>query len=120
MKQFFRVGNIETEQGLWYDTEGRFTGLIHDKFDFCQHNKLKMDFDSELTGFMSAVDSFEGLFSWFPIKDMEKLHKVNYRVHIYETSNFKFYERFQHDVINQKESKLIKVLTPEEYLKYTK
>lgn len=29
-KMFFRVCNPETEQGLWYDFKGNFTGFIHE------------------------------------------------------------------------------------------
>jgi hypothetical protein len=47
-KLFYRVCHKDTLQGLWYDYKGLFTGKIHNEFDFCTHNKLKMDFDSHL------------------------------------------------------------------------
>ena len=42
MTKFYRVCNISTKQGLWYDTQGEFTGLIHGDFNFCLNNQLKM------------------------------------------------------------------------------
>ena len=48
-KIFYRVANNQTEQGLWYDFAGNFTGLIHSKFDFCLNTKLPMPFDKEIT-----------------------------------------------------------------------
>ena len=66
-----------------------------------------MDFDDELKGYLSATDSLETLYEWFPKEDILNLQKVGYFIHIYETDDFKFYERFQHLVINQSKSKLI-------------
>ncbi len=37
---FFRVSHENTEQGLWYDFDGHFTGLIHSRFSFCQNHEL--------------------------------------------------------------------------------
>ena len=31
MKRFYRVSNVETQQGLWYNFNGEFTGLIHNE-----------------------------------------------------------------------------------------
>lgn len=112
-KRFYRVCNTNTQQGLWYNFQGEFTGLIHEKFDFCLHNKLAMDFDPELVGYLSATDSLENLFNWFPIEDILKLQKHGYTIHVYETDDYKFYDKFQHIVINQNKSILIeKILLP--------
>ena len=107
MKEFYRVCNIETQQGLWYQFDGNFTGLIHDKFNFCLHKDLKMDYDEELVGWLSATESLSILYQWFPKDDIIKLQEHNYFIHLYETEEFKFYDRFQHQVINQSKSKLI-------------
>jgi IS1 family transposase len=107
MKTFYRVSNTNTQQGLWYNFDGNFTGLIHNKFNFCTHKDLKMDFDETLVGYLSATDSLDTLYEWFPKEDILKLQKHGYYIHIYETDDFKFYEKFQHLVINQSKSKLI-------------
>jgi hypothetical protein len=108
MKTFYRVCNTETQQGLWYSFQGEFTGFIHDRFSFCKNKDLKMDFDEELRGYLSATDSFEDLFNWFTKEDIKTLQESNYFIHEYETKDYKFYDRFQHFVINQENSKLIK------------
>jgi hypothetical protein len=61
MKTFYRVCNPKTEQGLWYDFKGKFTGLIHDEFNFCSNSSLAMPFDEELIGWLSATDSLDEL-----------------------------------------------------------
>lgn len=110
MKTFYRVCNPETEQGLWYDFKGNFTGLIHNEFNFCKNTELKMDFDEELVGYLSATDSLEVLYNWFTKEDILKLQEKGWFIHVYETDDFKFYEKFQHQVINQTKSKIISKL----------
>lgn len=111
MKTFYRVCNTKTQQSLWYDFSGQFTGLIHDKFNFCVNTTLKMDFDPELSGYLSATDSLESLYHWFPKEDILALQKHDYFIHVYQTNDFKFYERFQHLVINQSKSLLLNTIT---------
>lgn len=64
-KQFYRVTNLETKEGLWYNLKGEFSGIIQNKFTFCKNKDLNMDFDDNFLGYMSAVDSLDLLFLWF-------------------------------------------------------
>lgn len=107
-KKFYRVCNTETKQGLWYAYNGLFTGLIHKDFVFCQNNSLVMDFDSELVGWLSATDSLEDLYRWFTESDIINLQKFGWYIHEFEAENYKFYERFQHIIIEQASSKVIR------------
>lgn len=108
MKKFYRVCNTSTKQGLWYDYKGIFTGLIHKDFDFCLNSKLEMDYDPELSGYISVTDEYDTLFKWFSKEDILKLQKYGYCIHVYESEDYKFYDRFQHYVINQNNCKLLK------------
>ncbi len=110
-KVFYRVCNTETQQGLWYNFKGRFTGLIHNEFNFCEHNKLEMEFDPLLKGYLSSAESLEGLYFWFPQEDILKLQEHGFKIHEYESTDYWFYDRFQHMVINQEEAKLLRVIT---------
>jgi len=101
MKTFYRVCSIDSLQGLWYDFDGNFTGLIHDKFNFCANHELRMDFDPELVGWLSAVEELEHLWQWFSKDDVKKLQEHGYYIYQFEASQHKFYERFQHLVIKQ-------------------
>lgn len=103
-KTFFRVCNRETLQGLWYAFDGEFTGLIHNEFSFCLNTKLEMDFDPELVGWLSATDSLETLYNWFTEEDILKLQEKGWFIHEFEATDYKFYERFQHLIINQETS----------------
>lgn len=107
MKEFYRVCNSDTQQGLWYHFNGEFTGLIHDTFSFCKNNQLEMDFDSELVGFLSATDSLESLYYWFPKEDIIKLQEHGWFIHKYHSEDYKFYDKFQHLVIHQEKSILV-------------
>lgn len=111
MKTFYRVCHEDTKQGLWYDYTGEFTGLIHNRFDFCANSKLEMDFDSELVGFLSATEDLESLYTWFTENDILHMQSHGFFIHQYETDDFKFYERFQHWVISQNNSTLISKIT---------
>lgn len=103
MRKFYRIGT-DRQEGLWYDKKGNFTGLIHDKFNFCLNSELKMPFDRELIGWLSVADSLGHLYQWFTREDILKLQEYGYHILEYEATDFKFYEPFQHNVINQKTS----------------
>jgi hypothetical protein len=119
-KTYYRVCHVDTLQGLWYDYKGDFTGFIHDKFNFCKNNELKMEFDEEIVGWLSATDSLETLFHWFTMEDIKELQNHGWFIHMFETEDVKFYERFQHLIIKQETSKVVGVLDIHEYLKNEK
>lgn len=106
VKKFYRIANLETKQGLWYDTDGNFTGLIHTKFDFCKNKDLPMPFDENVIGWLSATDTLEDLFNWFTVQDIEKLQEYGYFITIYEATDYRFYHN--HWVINQNTSLIVK------------
>ena len=107
---FYRVCHENTLRGLWYDYNGNFTGIIHTEFNFCKNNEMKMDFDIELVGWLSATESLDDLFKWFPISDILKLQEEGWYLHKFIATDVKFYDRFQHMVINQETSKPIEKL----------
>jgi hypothetical protein len=108
--KYYRVCHKDTHQGLWYDYKGGFTGLIHDKFNFCKNNQLRMDFDEEIVGWLSATDSLDTLFHWFTKEDIIALQEHGWFIHEFEASDVKFYERFQHVIIKQETSKVLSIL----------
>jgi hypothetical protein len=107
MKRFYRVSNTKTQQGLWYDFTGNFTGHIHKSFNFCQNSALAMDFDESIVGYLSATPELESLFHWFSKEDIAKLQQWGYYIHVYESDDYWFYEKFQHYVIKQDTAVLI-------------
>jgi len=106
-KKFYRVSHVNTQQGLWYNMNGIFTGLIHNEFNFCKNNSLAMDFDDTIVGYLSATPTLDELFNWFTKEDITKLQEHDYYIHVYESDDYKFYDRFQHFVINKESSKLL-------------
>jgi len=107
-KKFYRVCNVDSKQGLWYNFDGTFTGMIHNEFSFCQNSELKMDFDPTLVGWLSTCDTIEGVWQWFTQEDVLKLQEMGWYLHEFEATQYRFYDRFQHHVINQKTSKIIR------------
>lgn len=110
-KSFYRIANHTTYQGLWYDFNGNFTGLIHNELNFCKNSELQMPFDEELVGWLSATETLEELYNWFSIEDIKELQNKGWKIYKYEASNYKFYDTFQHYVISQETSKLLEQIT---------
>jgi hypothetical protein len=100
-KTFYRVSHQDTHQGLWYNFDGKFTGLIHDAFSFCKNTELKMDFDQSIVGYLSATPELDALYHWFTKEDILKLQEHGFYIHKYESSDYWFYEKFQHFVIHR-------------------
>lgn len=109
-KTYYRVCNKETLQGLWYAFNGEFTGLIHTNFSFCKNKELQMEFDEEIVGWLSATDSLETLYHWFTEDDIKRLQEHGWFIHEFEADDVKFYERFQHTIIKQDSSKVIRII----------
>jgi len=107
---FYRLSNQNTEQGLWYDFKGNFTGLIHDKFNFCKNKDLQMPFDPELVGWLSATETLEELYVWFSKEEIKALEKYGYVVSVYSATEYKYHNN--HWAIKQKSSKLVKCILP--------
>ena len=103
---FYRVSNIHTNQGLWYDHYGKFTGLIHSKFNFCTNSTLEMPYDKNVLGFLSTTGSLDALYTWFNEEDIRKLQEFGYFIHEYKAENYRFYNN--HWIINQDSSILTK------------
>ena len=108
-KLFYRVANHKTQQGLWYDFNGNFTGFIHDKFKFCTNNKLPMLYDKNIVGWLSATETLDELFNWFTEKDIEQLEKHGYTIALYEASEYKYNNN--HWLIKQNSSILVQCVS---------
>ena len=60
-KLFYRIGS-DIDEGLWYDNNGKFTGLIYTKYNWCSASQLEMPFDDKIIGYISVADSLEHLY----------------------------------------------------------
>lgn len=101
-KLFYRIG--DKEQGLWYHPNGEFTGMVHQVFNWCRASILEMPFDEQLVGYLSVADSLEHLYQWFSKEELIKLQTFGFQIYEYAATDYKFYDRYQHNVINQKTS----------------
>ena len=110
MKKYYRICHRETLQGLWYDFNGNFTGLIHDKFTFCMNTKLEMEFDETIVGWLSAVEKLHELFQWFSHDDIRQLQKHGWFIHEFEADEVMFYDRFKHLVIKQDNARVLRII----------
>jgi len=99
-KFFYRVGTESTE-GLWYNKEGKHTGLIHREFNWLSASSLIMPYEPELVGYISVADSLEHLYSWFTKSEILKLQEVGFSIYEYIAEDYKFYDLYKHNVINQ-------------------
>lgn len=101
-KKYYRLAHIKTGQGLWYNSQGEFTGLIHNEFNFCKNNSLPMPFDPKIVGWLSAVETLEDLFNWFPKEDILILENYGYFITEYRAKKVRKYKN--HLIICQKTS----------------
>lgn len=108
---FYRVANNKTKQGLWYDVDGNYTGLIHNEFNFCTNSDLPMPFDKDLCGWLSATDKLETLYHWFTKEDILELQRHSYYITLYKAFDSKEYKN--HWIINQQSSIIV-----DEYILY--
>jgi hypothetical protein len=106
---FYRVG-VDTAEGLWYTPQGKFTGKIHDEYSWLGASALEMPFDEEVVGYLSVADSMEHLYEWFTKDEIIKLQKEGFKVFEYEASDWKFYEPYQHNLINEKTSVIKRII----------
>lgn len=100
---FYRVG-VDTADGLWYTPEGVFTGKIHTEYNWLGASELEMPYDNEVKGYLSVADSIEHLFKWFTEEEIIRLQELGFSVYEYEATDWKFYEMYQHNLINQQTS----------------
>lgn len=104
-KVYYRIANNETKQGVWYDQQGNFTGLIHTKFNFCKNTELQMPYDEDIKGWLSATETLEELYEWFPKQDILILQNYGYFITAYHADHVKLYKN--HLVIEQNTSKVL-------------
>ena len=99
-KFFYRVGTDSTE-GLWYNKEGVHTGLIHREFSWLGASSLVMPYETDLVGYLSVAYSLEHLYFWFTRDEILKLQEVGFFIYEYIAEDYKFYDLYKHNVINQ-------------------
>lgn len=69
-----------------------------------------MDFDPEIVGWLSATESLDTLYNWFTKDDIKQLQSHGWFIHEFEAIDVKFYERFQHQIIKQDTSKVLRII----------
>lgn len=101
-KFFYRVeSDSDSIEGLWYNKEGVFTGLIHTEFKWLGASSLQMPYEPELVGYISVANSLEHLYDWFTRDEILKLQEIGFSICEYIADDFKFYDLYKHNVINQ-------------------
>lgn len=88
MTTLFRVENLTTLHGLWYNDDGTFTEYIK-KMDGAQSADLPMGFDPEFRrdgNWVSACDNLPDMKNWFSSKDLSHLSEVGYGLYAYEVT----------------------------------
>lgn len=107
---FYRVCKPDNQRGLWYSEKGEFTGDIHE-MDNLKNSQLRMRYDLDVTGYLSCTETIDILFNWFSREVILELQVLGYQIHVYESEDYKWYERFSHYLIKQETAKVIGILT---------
>lgn len=102
-RYFYRIGHPTI--GLWYSKDGEFTGFIHtEQFNWIGVSVLNMPFEEQLVGWISAADSLDHLYQWFTKEEILALQLKGYVIEEWIATDYKFYELYQHNVINKETS----------------
>lgn len=89
--QLYRIENLETMQGMWYDKNGKFNPFIEQltegiskSLPMEEHERYGKD------GFrwFSGCDNIEDMQVWFSSKDALELSESNYQLFMYTVNNF--------------------------------
>jgi hypothetical protein len=104
-RYFVRITHAKTKQGVWYDFDGNFTGLIHTKYSFCKSSNLQMPYCEDTVGWISATETIGELLEWFPLKDIRRLQIYGYEVALFESTLYKY--KGTHWLLSKKDSKRI-------------
>lgn len=112
--KLYRVGNT---QGLWYDADGNYTGLIH-KLEDGAAGALPMGFDpifrTDGQKWISVTTSLETLRNWFSEADMRELLPQGYVVEEIDALRHRqvSFEGFSHEVYSARDAISIRTIDP--------
>lgn len=113
----YRVGRADNAQGLWYDGQGAYTGLIHNLKDGAA-GALPMGFDpifrAEGRRWISVTESLETLKRWFSEQDMRELLPQGYVVQEIDAVEHRryFFEGFNHEVYADGDALAVRAIDP--------
>lgn len=102
-KLFYRIGT-DSKEGLWYNKDGTFSGIIHNEFTWLNASSLQMPHEPQLVGYLSVADSLEHLYQWFTKDEILKLQNMGFSIFEYDATDWKFYDLYKHNVICEKTS----------------
>jgi len=78
----YRIEHKDTENGMWYNKDGSYNGLIHELSN-AQAKDFPMDYDEKysLKNLISGVKDFNQLLEWFSRRDIEELMERGYQIY---------------------------------------
>lgn len=116
----YRVGKRQGGDGLWYDAEGRETGLIRTLSDGASKD-LPMGpdpiFRADGRAWISCTRRLEDLLQWFSAKDFEELFARGYEILEVTVLGYRrfFFDGFSHEVYCAQQALAINTVEPEEF-----
>lgn len=81
-KFFYRIGHPDSGNGLWYDKNGKWTGLAVDKYNL-RAGAIPMGYDPLIRNWISVTDTIEKLDNWFTPDEMKVLAADGYELIIF-------------------------------------
>lgn len=100
--KLYRIGKLGTGQGLWYDSTGAETGIIHRKGLRAAALPMEPHPVFRYGGYrwISATDTLEGLGNWFTRDEMPALAADGYQLEVVAVSAYLrlHFETYSHEV----------------------
>jgi hypothetical protein len=87
----FRIENPDSQKGLWYDSNGNYSGVITTIGD-AKSADLPMEFDEDFGrdgNWHSACQSMEVMRDWFTKNDLQKLSALGYKLFQLQVPSYK-------------------------------
>lgn len=115
--RLYRVGRRDGRQGLWYDTEGRETGIIH---TLAEGNAAALPmgphpvFRTDGRRWISTAETLQGLGFWFSRTDMIELLARGFAAEAIDVSRYRrlHFQTYSHPVYSEEDAVAFQLIDP--------
>ena len=91
VKQIYRIENLETMRGMWYDKNGNYNPFIEQLTEGVSKDLPMEEHERYGKGgfrWYSGCDNIEDMQRWFSVQDAVELSQANYQLYLYTVKDF--------------------------------
>ncbi len=110
-------------RGLWYNSDGKYVGEIHQGLAYLQASAFEMPFDLSLVGWRSATLTPQELLQWITLAELKILESEGFFASVYEAEEIREYihtdpatgKQIPHLIFRDETAKLIEHLSVSQF-----